>query len=206
MKNLFLCLLLAIAPVAIMPPVLMTTADALAAASVFGDLFPMQAIVADALNLAKAGDLDGAEKRITDYETAWDAAEPTLRPMDIGAWTRIDHASDIAIEALRSGSPAAETVVPPLQALVAALGNPATASAPAAVSAVAFAVTNADGSPVPCETVLAELRRVSGTTSPAASDQAKFDELQAKGIERCNADDDTRADKFLGDALTLLQK
>ncbi len=44
------------------------------------------------------------------------------------------------------------------------------------------------------------------TKQLAGPDKATVDELQAKGIEQCNADDDRRADGFLGDALAILNK
>ena len=45
--------------------------------------------------------------------------------------------------------------------------------------------------------------------APASSDAAvaaKVADLQAKGTERCNADDDRRADDFFAQGLTLLAK
>ena len=59
---------------------------------------------------------------------------------------------------------------------------------------------------MPCETALEEVRRVRQTRNLSADDKAKFDELQTKGIERCNADDDKRADEFFAQALDILGK
>jgi hypothetical protein len=59
---------------------------------------------------------------------------------------------------------------------------------------------------VPCEDMLAKLRDALGTAKPSESDAAKIKELQDKGIERCNADDDQRADEFFAQALKILGK
>ncbi|KQV28576.1 hypothetical protein ASC97_07935 [Rhizobium sp. Root1203] len=59
---------------------------------------------------------------------------------------------------------------------------------------------------VPCEDALKQMRaaKVSATLSDA--DMKKVNELEVKAVERCNADDDARADKFLGDAMTIMGK
>jgi len=61
---------------------------------------------------------------------------------------------------------------------------------------------NADGSPLPCEVALETLRTAAAGRTP--TDQAKYDQLLGKGLERCNADDDKRADGFFADAYALL--
>ncbi len=65
-----------------------------------------------------------AEKRITDFETLWDQAEPTLRPMNKDAWSNVDGASDGALKVLRSKSPDAAKIKTRLEALLAALTDP----------------------------------------------------------------------------------
>jgi hypothetical protein len=202
MKNLILGLALAMAPYGFMSPVLFMPSHAVAANRSLGDLSAMHAIVADTLVLARAGDLPGAEKRITDFETTWDEAEPTMRPLDTATWTMLDHLSDAAIEALRTDPPSPEVAIAAVDKLLVALDNPTDAAL--AATPVAFSMVNADGSSVPCEVALEELRRVSATTQPSAADQARFDDLQKKGIERCNADDDKRADNFFAEALAIL--
>jgi hypothetical protein len=98
-----------------------------------------------------------------------------------------------------------------LAGLIAELDNPgagtpsASGSAPAAMAAstaTAFAVTNADGSALPCEVALKTLRDAATTKTP--KDQAAYDTAMNKGLERCNADDDKRADGFFADAFALL--
>jgi hypothetical protein len=201
MKNLLLILAIATAPLsfgALSLPVLA------AASSELGDMTNFHTIVADTLGIAQSGDLAGAEKRITDFETAWDKAAAALRPLSVDKWTRIDHAADAAIEGLRAGSPDPAAVVQSLNGLIAVLDDPnggAGASVAAAMPAT-FAVSNADGSPLPCEVALETLRTAAAGRTP--TDQAKYDQLLGKGLERCNADDDKRADGFFADAYALL--
>jgi hypothetical protein len=42
------------------------------------------------------------------------------------------------------------------------------------------------------------------TTAIAAADKTAVTDFQTKGLERCNADDDARADGFSAQALALL--
>lgn len=199
MKKLLLVLALAAAPIS-----LSGSLPAVAAATIteLGDMANFHVIVADALGLAQSGDLAGAEKRITDFESAWDKAAAALRPLSVEKWTAIDHAADSAIEGLRAGTADAVVVTQSLNGLLAVLDDPTGAVAPAAAIAATFAVTNADGSPLPCEVALAALRDAAASKKPA--DQAKYDGLMGKGLDRCNADDDKRADGFFADAFALL--
>ncbi len=201
-------LLLAVAMAVMLPAsaftVLATPSFAAVVVTELGDMSNFQTIVADTIDIATTGDLAAAEKRITDFEAAWDAAAAALRPLSTDKWTFIDHAADAAIEGLRASPPDAATVTPALQALLAALENPGATTAATPAGAAPFAIINADGSPVPCEVTLKELRTVLDATSPPAADKAKVDELQNKGIERCNADDDKRADGFFSQALAIL--
>jgi hypothetical protein len=69
-----------------------------------------------------------------------------------------------------------------------------------------ISVTDAQGQMVPCEDMLAELRAAQKSATPAEATKAQVSELESKGIERCNADDDKRADGFFADALKLLRQ
>ena len=64
----------------------------------------------------------------------------------------------------------------------------------------------ANAATVPCENVLKQLRDAEKTATLGDADKAKVAELENKGIERCNADDDKRADKFFEDALGIVAK
>ena len=65
----------------------------------------------------------------------------------------------------------------------------------------------ASAATVPCEDMLAKVRKVEPeATKLNQADRTKFAELEAKGIERCTADDDKRANKFFSDAIALLNK
>lgn len=100
------------------------SAQAVAGPSALGDLTAMQMVIKDTLAIAEKGDLVAAEKRVTDFETLWDAAEPTLRPMNKDAWGNVDHGSDGALKALRSKTPDAAKVKEKLTALLASLIDP----------------------------------------------------------------------------------
>lgn len=79
----------------------------------------------------------------------------------------------------------------------------------AAVAALASAgcfASLAHAAPVPCEDKLAELRGAMGGAKLADADMQAVKQLEAKGVERCNADDDKRADGFFSDALALIRK
>ncbi len=59
---------------------------------------------------------------------------------------------------------------------------------------------------VPCENMLKDLRAAVDAAKLNDADAAKVKELQGKGIERCNADDDKRADDFFGQALKIVKR
>lgn len=189
---------------ALVPPP--APATAAVQADPLGDLSSYRTIVADTRALAEAGDLAAAETRITDLETRWDEAEATLRPKDPEAWGNVDAAADDAFAALRAPHPEAAAVERTLGALSLVLSDPSAAGAAATgtVGQVAgVAVTDEIGHAIPCETLLAHLRRALDDGSIAESDKAEATALQAKATERCNADDDRRADAFAAQVLSL---
>ena len=67
-------------------------------------------------------------------------------------------------------------------------------------------VADANGHPVPCEDLLKQLRDAVAATPPAETVKATVSDLEAKGIERCNADDDKRADAFFAEAIGMVRK
>ncbi len=68
------------------------------------------------------------------------------------------------------------------------------------------AINAAQAASIPCEEMLKQLRSAQSTTKPSDADQAKINELMNKGIERCNADDDKRADDFFAQAMAIMGK
>jgi hypothetical protein len=170
-----------------------------------GDLSAYQTIVAETRDLAASGDLVAAEQRITDFETKWDDAEAAMRPKAPSAWGNVDAAADDAFAALRTGNPDPAKVRHALAALSSTLVNPSGGSGSAGViqRISGIAVTDANGHAVPCESMLEELRSALSGSSIAATDRRAATDLQAKATERCNADDDTRADAFAAQALAL---
>lgn len=173
-----------------------------------GDLTGLKAIAADTGRIAESGDLAAAERRITDFETAWDDAEPTMRPLNALAWAAIDGAADGAIGALRAGAPDPRAVKQAVADLLTILENPYGAVAPAGgiVKVSGVAITDETGHPLPCEDMLRTLKAAFDEGRVAPDKQAPAKELQAKAIERCNADDDRQADEFAAQALALADK
>ncbi len=124
MKKILLATALVLVPVGAVTTVQLSFVSAAQAAASLGDLSPMIVIVTDVQKSAATGDFAKAATRITDWETAWDDAADKMRPLNKGAWGKIDDASDAALDAVRAKSPDAATVTPALAALLAALNNP----------------------------------------------------------------------------------
>ncbi len=189
------------------PPVA-AAATVAVAADPLGDLSAMKKIVSDVETIAATGDMVAGERRITDYETAWDDAAATLRAMDANAWGNVDQASDDALGALRASPPVASDVTTTLAALAASLDNPGNAPGQTPAAGVTMlsgiAVTDAAGRALPCEVMLEEVAAGLATTTLAAADKATASDFQTKALERCNADDDARADGFSAQALAML--
>ena len=174
-----------------------------------GDLAPLAAISHEVGGLIETGDLAAAELRATDFETLWDDREADLRPRDPAAWGKVDDAADALFHALRAAAPAPQAARAALAGLDRALADPAGAVAAggglAQVAEVAgIAVTDATGHPLSCEDLLGRLRDGLVAAPPGGDTLAQVQALQAKATERCNADDDTRANGFSAQALALL--
>ncbi|MDQ0318455.1 hypothetical protein QO002_000593 [Pararhizobium capsulatum DSM 1112] len=104
---------------ALSPPVLAATAP-----SELGDLSEFKVIATDRLALVTKGDLTAAKKRITDFETTWDQNEATLYQKNHDEWGVIDDAADLAIGALRKGSPDPVEAEQAVSGLINALEDP----------------------------------------------------------------------------------
>ena len=59
---------------------------------------------------------------------------------------------------------------------------------------------------VPCEDMLKDMRATMQSAKLSDADMKKVTDLEAKGVERCNADDDKRADDFFTDAMKIMGK
>jgi hypothetical protein len=66
-------------------------------------------IVTDTQTLVAAHDQAGAQKRITDLETTWDADQSKLQARDCQAWTYVNQEIDPVLSAIRSSHPSAGT-------------------------------------------------------------------------------------------------
>ena len=100
---------------------------AIAAQASLGDLSNFKTIVADVQAMVDKGDIPGAAKRITDYETAWDQAETAIRPLSPAQWGNIDAANDAAFSAIRKSTPDPVSVKASLATVMAALNDPSKA-------------------------------------------------------------------------------
>ncbi len=205
MKQFFLAAFLIALPVGMFTAAqLYLLPRAIAADASLGDLSALKAIVTDTQAIAASGDLIKAGKRLTDFETAWDEAEATLRPMNKVAWGNVDDAADEALHALRK-SPDPANAGKTLAALAAALDNPlGGAAAAGGVTRVAgIAVSDETGRPLACEDMIKSVAAAIGGGRISAANKAAAAELQSKAMERCNADDDAHADEFSAEALAL---
>lgn len=72
--------------------------------------------------------------------------------------------------------------------------------------AIANPIASASAAPAPCEETRKTLRAAEAEAKLGDADKTKVSELETKGIERCNADDDKRADDFFAQAMKILGK
>jgi hypothetical protein len=75
-----------------------------------------------------------------------------------------------------------------------------------AAGAITSTMTMASAANVPCEEMLKDLRAAEASATLTAEQKAQVSDLETKGIERCNADDDKRADAFFAEAMAILGK
>lgn len=77
-----------------------------------------------------------------------------------------------------------------------------------AIVAVGFIAVSipAHAAVTPCEGMLKTMRTAKASAKLSDADMAKVNDLETKAVERCNADDDTRSDKFLADAMKIMGK
>lgn len=180
-------------------------AEAASTVSALGDLSAFQAIADDTRKIAATGDMVAAEKRVRDLESLWDQNAAALQAKDGAAWGVIDGANDGVFSSLRATSPDPAKVDAALAALQVALsgqGSTAGAGSGSGVQQVAgIDVTDVNGHPLPCEKMAGAVRdALAGKTA-----DPKVTDLQAKALERCNADDDANSDAFSAQALALLK-
>lgn len=206
MKQIILAFLLIVAPAATFFAIQHQLASADAQVASLGDLGEFKKIISDVQTIVKTGDLTAAEKRITDFETAWDDAEPKLRPVNEYSWGVIDTSADGALHALRAQTPDTDNVEATLSALLVALDNPSTVAdvGGSVVFVSGIAVSDEHGHPLPCEAMLAVLNKAIAENRIAKNDNKTAFDFAGKATERCNADDDLHADSFSAQGLALV--
>jgi hypothetical protein len=125
MKQVLLAIILIAVPVALFSGYEVYAAKtAPASQAVLGDLSSFKKIITDVQALVDSGDMVGASKRITDWESSWDQAETAIRPLNQTEWGHIDQASDGALSAVRASSPKPDDVKAALATLMAELADP----------------------------------------------------------------------------------
>jgi hypothetical protein len=72
--------------------------------------------------------------------------------------------------------------------------------------ALGFFALRAAAATVPCEDMLKDLRGATASATLDPVEKQQVDDLTARGIERCNADDDKRADDFFSQAMEVMGK
>lgn len=174
-----------------------------AAGQGLGDLSAYQGIVTDTQKIARSGDLAAAETRVTDLETLWDQNAHDMRKADPAAWSAVDGAADKAFSALRAGDPDPAKVEKTLANLQDTLAHPAPAagSAQQVQTVAGVAVTDDTGNTLPCEMLVGQVRDALKGAKPSA----EVADLESKALERCNADDEARADSFAARALAKIR-
>jgi hypothetical protein len=124
MKKWLLPLALVAAPVLLSTTLTASGAYAAQQTGELGDLRSFETIANDTLVLVDKGEMKSAAKRITDFETAWDKAEPTLFARNKDAWSVVDDAADAAIGALRAKKPSEIQAQMTVSALIDTLKHP----------------------------------------------------------------------------------
>lgn len=79
-------------------------------------------------------------------------------------------------------------------------------AAAAGALAIAASIPSVHAATAPCEERLKARRAAESTATLSAADKTKVSELETRGIERCNADDDKRADDFFAQAMKVMGK
>lgn len=212
MKQIPLALILIAVPVAIffagnayLAPHLAEAAATAKPSQSLGDLSALKSIIIDVDRIANTGDMVAAEKRITDFESTWDEAQPKLQALNAEAWGVVDGASDKALKALRAKTPDAAKIAETLTALSAALDNPngGQAAAGSELKVSGIVVSDANGHALPCEVMIKSLKEAIAANKIAQANVTTANDFMAKALERCNADDDAHADEFSAQGLAL---
>lgn len=124
MRQLLLAVVLILVPVAAFAGFHIVMAPSAASTSGLGDLTALKAIVTDVRADVEKGDMPAASSRMTDYESAWDQGQTSIRPLNPVFWGHVDAASDVAIKALREPQPSADKAKKALSGLTASLDDP----------------------------------------------------------------------------------
>jgi len=92
-----------------------------ATASPLADWSNFRKIAKDTLSLVEKPDIQAAILRVKDLETAWDNAEPRLKPMNPAKWSLVDKSIDNVLRQLRAQNPNPVTCKTALESLITTL-------------------------------------------------------------------------------------
>ena len=124
MRKLLQVFMVATISMAALAPTITQPAFAATQVSRLGELTPMRVIIADTLTLVNSGDIKGAIKRITEFESAWDKNASRLKKLDAKVWKKLDAASDVALSTVRYPSATQEEMKKDVGDLLNLLDNP----------------------------------------------------------------------------------
>ena len=124
MKKLFLTFAILALPLSSPSTFAVNSAYAATTNSKLGELSSLRKIVSDTLTLVNAGDMKGAVKRVTEFETAWDNSAAKLKKLDKKTWVKIDEAADVALSTVRYSSSTAEEKKKDLTDLISLFDDP----------------------------------------------------------------------------------
>ncbi len=86
--------------------------------SALGDLSSFKSISEASIKSLSDNDLAAGKAKMKELESAWDAAETTLKPKSAAAWTTLDKKIDHALALVRAAKPDADKCRDAVQALV----------------------------------------------------------------------------------------
>ncbi len=129
-----------------------------------------------------------------------------MRPKAPDAWGNVDAAADDALSALRNEAARSRRGDGDARSALLRAGRPRRAT-PAQAARSAWCPASPSptrtATPSPARRCSTDIRTALASGSLDATKQAAATDFQAKATERCNADDDTRADAFSAQALAI---
>ena len=105
------------------PPIAATTPAVANSVKPLGDLSVFRKIAEEMLQKVNAKDMNAVKSKAADLETAWDDAQPKLRPMNGEKWTQMDNAIDEVLKKARAAAPNSTDNAASINALIAVINS-----------------------------------------------------------------------------------